>query len=376
MNNNKDKILLLFPHIPNPRMLKRINALKENYKLEVIYWDRGINFDRRNHILPTIKENVILRNANEGNPLKRVGTTIKVMIDALKLIRRAKPMYLYISKTDMLLIGYIYKRFFNNNVEIVYEVSDIHSLMIDEQKIISRKIISKILNKIEKFLCKNIKLLIVTSEYFYKYYYQNFIEAKKTLFIPNTPDPTIFKNLKRKENKRLTIGFIGIVRYAEQIEMLIDAAELTDVEVFIAGKGIDYERVKKYARGKEYVQIYGEYEYDKEIKLLYEKVDCIYSVYNASMKNVQIALPNRLYEAIYTQTPIIVAKDTYLGELVEEYNIGETIQYNDIKDLVEVINSLKDDERKIKGIKNNMSHLSNKWILENFNKELINAIES
>ena len=42
--------ILLVSHIPDPRMIKRINALKVEYKLEVIYWDRGISTGKVNQI--------------------------------------------------------------------------------------------------------------------------------------------------------------------------------------------------------------------------------------------------------------------------------------------------------------------------------------
>ncbi|WP_257348287.1 glycosyltransferase [Pseudalkalibacillus decolorationis] len=376
MKNGKSGIIMLFPHLPNPRMLKRINALKEDYLVEVIYWDRGTEFDKINQIPPTIKKNVIHRKANEGNPLRRIGTTIKVLMDALKIIRESKPQYLYISKLDMLMIGVIYKRFFNRTVEVIYEVSDLHSLVIDKQKKITKKFISEVLNSTEKLLCKSINLLVVTSEYFYKHYYSDFVNENKLLFIPNTPDSQVFNDFSRRQNQKFTIGFIGAVRYAKQIEMLIEAAEISDVNVFIAGKGVDYNRIKEYAKGKSYVEMYGEYEYEKEIKFLYEKVNCIYSVYDASKKNVQIALPNRLYEAIYTSTPIIAAKNTYLGEIVETHKIGETVNYNEIHDLVNVINRLKNDENIINCIEGEASHLKEKWVLKNFNKKLLDAIRT
>lgn len=376
MKNRKDKIIMLFPHLPNPRMLKRINALERDYIVEVIYWDRGTNFEKINQIPQTIKKHVIYKEANEGNPIGRIGTTIKVLKEALRIIQRSRPQFLYISKTDMLMIGVVYKSFFNKSVKIIYEVSDLHSLVVDKQKDIIKKMFSKALISTEKWLCRNISLLVVTSEYFYKYYYSNFIEENKLLFIPNTPSSEVFKNFSRRKNEKFTVGFIGAVRYGKQIEMLIDAAEICDVNVFIAGKGIDYSRIKEYSKNKPHTDLYGEYEYEKEIKRLYQRVDCIYSVYDASKRNVQIALPNRLYEAIYTKTPIIAARNTYLGNIVESNHIGKTINYNDNSELVNVLSELKNNEKLISEININSSNLSEKWVLEKFNIKLLKAIKS
>jgi succinoglycan biosynthesis protein ExoL len=371
----KKKVVMLFPHLPNPRMIKRINALKENYNVEVIYWDRGLEFNKVNKIPPAIKNYVLRAKANEGNPLGRLFITLKVMNKALNLIRTLQPDFLYISKTDMLMVGVLYK-FFKNPVKIIYEVSDLHSLLIDRQKGLVKNFVSQVLKRLEKQLCKYISLLVVTSEYFYKYFYGDIVEEKKLLFIPNTPELKIFEGFTRSINKKFTVGFIGSVRYGEQIKMLINAAEKCKTNVFIAGKGIDYENIKEYSMGKDYVQIYGSYEYEQEIKMLYSKVDCIYSVYDASKKNVQIALPNRLYEALYTNTPIIAAKETYLGEIVDKYKLGKVVSHNEVDELIEAINELKSSEDIFSQIETNATKLREEWVLEKFNKELLIKIKN
>lgn len=375
MMKDKKSMIILFPHLPNPRMIKRINALKQVFNIEVIYWDRETESQKINNIPSGIQTNVIRRRANEGNPLRRIGTTLKVIKDSLKIIRQNKPQQLYISKLDMLLVGILYKRFFDKSVDITYEVSDLHSLVIDNHQNIKKRIISKIIKGIEKFLCKDIKLLVVTSDYFYKCFYKDFIDEDRVIFIPNTPNPSVFSSFERKQNKKFTIGFIGAIRYAEQIEMLINVGKKCDVNILIAGKGVDYNRIKEYSKNKNYVSIYGEYEYEQEIKKIYEKVDCVYSVYDASLRNVQIALPNRLYEAIYTNTPIIAARNTYLGEIIEKEQIGEVIMYDNSQELVDKINILKNDENRTNNISKKMDILKKKWILTEYNKKLIEKIK-
>ena len=62
-----------------------------------------------------------------------------------------------------------------------------------------------------------------------------------------------------------------------------------------------------------------------------------YDTTNGSLNN-KIALPNKLYEAMNFQVPIITSKDTYVGELVEYFNIGIAIKCCDTK---EIKNSLE-----------------------------------
>ncbi len=275
----------------------------------------------------------------------------------------------------MLLDGVIYKLLKDKNVKIIYEVSDIHPLLIDTQKKFYNKAVSYMLRNLEQCLCKKVDLLVVTSEFFYEQYYKKMISSTRVYFFPNTPEPTVFKGFSRNNNNKFTVGFIGLIRYAKQLEMLIDLTKKCDIGVFIAGKGIESNRIENYSKGNDNVKIYGEYIYKSEIKKLYESVDCIYSVYDSNFKNVQIALPNKLYESVYTNTPIIVAKGTYLGEIVEKEKIGITIRSDNLKELEDAIWQIKNNQRLKAEIFDSTEKLKKIWKLEYYNSELINKMK-
>jgi glycosyltransferase involved in cell wall biosynthesis len=375
MNNIKKKFLVVFPHTPNPRMIKRVKALLINYDVHVIYWDRNLGNKKINELPKESKVTVINRKANEGSPIKRLGATISVIREIIAIAKKVEPDVLYLSKTDILFAAVLYKKITKKNVKLVYEVSDLHTLMVDQHRKTYKILMSKLIKKTEKSLCKSIELLIVTSEFFYNQFYQSFISKDKVVFMPNTPDPLVFDGFHRKTNKKLTVGFIGAIRYPEQLEMLIDASIEANINVLIAGAGKDYLRIKEYAKNYENVEVYGEYKYNEEIKKLYERVDCIYSVYDAELKNVQIALPNRLYEAAFTSTPIIASKNTYLGDIVEKYDIGKTILFDSKTELIKVLSFLKEDANYLKSIEEKSQLFRNDWDLNKYNKNLIKAIE-
>lgn len=56
----------------------------------------------------------------------------------------------------------------------------------------------------------------------------------------------------------------------------------------------------------------------------------------------KLALPNKLYQAIAIGIPIIAYKETYLANIVKEYNIGYIYNDNNFK---EIINELKNKEK-------------------------------
>jgi len=125
----------------------------------------------------------------------------------------------------------------------------------------------------------------------------------------------------------------------------------------------------------DFIEYYGKYDYDLEIAKLYGKIDCVFSVYDADMNNVKVALPNKLYEAIYCEIPIIVAKGTYLAELVEEMGVGIAVSHTDVAGLEKALKKLATDieyyNSLVKACKEHKSEID----MSIYNEQLLNRIE-
>lgn len=333
------KIAFVISHIPDPRINKRIELMKETFITSLIYWNRetvdiwDIKHKDINNIEFKIK-------ANYTSPIKRVGSTIRFLKNTYKELKRIKPDIIYTGNVDMLLGVYLYKILNDKNVKVVYEIADLHKLIIDTHKNIMTKMFSSILKKIERIMCKEINLLVVTSEKFYDIYYSRFIPKDKLVFIPNMPPMSAFDNYHKKREGAFTVGFIGAVRYKEQMRILMEAAKNADVKILFAGSGLD-DDIENECVNNSKVQYYGKYNYDNDIAKLYGMVDCVYAVYNADLFNVRVALPNKLYESIYCELPIIVSKNTYLAELVEKMSVGIVIDHKDIQELTDMLIKIK-----------------------------------
>ena len=365
------KIVFIFSHLPDPRLNKRINLLKNNHEVHLVYWNRKTvqiwdnnNKDVENH-------EIIIR-AFYSNPLKRIIPTIKFSRRAFSIIKKIKPDLIYAFNLDMLRIAYNYHRI-SKDCKIIYEVADLNSIIIDTQTNILKKIIQKLLIRTEKKMTQVIKSLVITSEKFFDEYYIKFLEKDKVIFIPNIPETRHLQNYRKKSGKVFTIGFIGAIRYVDQMKMLINFADHNDVKVIFAGTGLTDE-VYELAKKNKNVEYYGKYNYEKEIAALYSKIDCVYAVYNADLTNVRIALPNKLYEAIYCELPLIVAKGTYLAELVEKWNVGISVNHNDKHDLEKGIMKLMNDYTFYSGIVESCKSI--KHIIDNnyYNSKLLAVV--
>ena len=258
-------------------------------------------------------------------------------------------------------------------LKIIYEIADIREGFIEKSKSVFNQVINSILKYNEKIRVKKINCLILTSMKFYDAYYKKIIDKEKVLFIPNTPDLSLFENYHKKTSGEFTVGFIGGIRYINQMKMLVDAAEIADVKVLFAGAGgtdNDYMDIKRYCNEKSYVEFTGKYDYAKEIAKLYSRVNCVYAVYDASNANVRIALPNKLYESVICGLPIIVSKETYLSELVESWGVGVAVEYDNTEELANEMNHLKNNNNYYNSIVENCHFHKKNINLNLFNKKL------
>lgn len=334
------KIAFILGKYPDPRLQNRMATEKNVGEVSLICWDMGsINFDFSDDEVDIYPIKI---KANRTNPLKRLLPTIIFTIKAQKRLFKISPQILHAENIDMLFVAFLYYLFRRDKPKIIYEVADLHELIINNPKSIGKRFIKQILIGLEKYLCKKISILILTSDRFYEVYYKEFVSQDKVLFIPNMPNLAVFCDYRKKQGGKFTIGFIGAVRYKEQMKLLIDAAEGKGVDILIAGFAFDRE-IEAYCANKPYVSLYGKYDYNKEIANIYGQVNCVYSVYNADDNNVKVALPNKLYEAVYCELPIIVAKGTYLSELVERMGVGISVSHKSITELENIIKRISND---------------------------------
>ena len=366
-------IAFLLSHIPDPRLNKRIAYLKKSGNVSVVCWNRMNSEIWSAKDLDVNKIEIKIK-AEYGQPLSRLYQTLKFVIAAKKELKTLKPRILYVCNFDMLILAFLYNLGRNNMTAIFYEVADLNSLIIDKHKGIKR-VIQWLVIFLERKICRKIDLLVITSEKFFDVYYKDFIEKSRVMFFPNMPELKPFACYKRKKEGVFTVGFIGFIRYKNQLKMLVDAAQNCNVKVFFAGTGLTSE-IEDYCSGKKDVNYYGQYNYDNEIANLYGLVDCVYSVYDADLGNVKVALPNKLYEAIYCGLPIIVAKGTYLAELVENMGVGVAVSHKDQKELISALNKLSNDKDYYQTIVKNCEVQKNKINADYYREELLRIIMS
>lgn len=342
------KIVFLVGSIPNPRIAKKINSLKKENDVYLIYWsrnDKRFNMPLEVNIAPNNINKISLNNPYKKK-FKRVLLTINFYFKAKKLLAKIKPNVIHACALDMAFLSYIYSAK-NRAIHIVYELGDLREIMFKNYVIF-----------LQRRILKRIDLLILTSTKFWSNYFIKYkicTADKKYLFIPNVPEEKIFKEYKKKEKSiSLTIGYCGMMRFREQLLMLIKVVselirEDYKIDIFLAGNGVEADLIKEYAQKYDFITYIKKYNYQKEIAKLIAKLDIIYCLY-PSNKIKKDVIANRFYEAIICGIPILSPKNTWQGELTLKYNIGFTVSHKNPNELKDILRKIYKDRKLIENI--------------------------
>ena len=368
----KKQIAILIGCLPRPIVYKRIELAKEIGNVHLICWDRGSSTH-----LPPVEDgytaHVIEINA-KNNPLKRLIPYRKFCTIAGKLLEDIQPDLIHVQGLDMLKIACTYKKRSRKPVRIIYEVADLHRLLVDRQKSPVAQVAQKYLRFMDRHLEKQYDLLVLTSMKYYDVYFHGFVAKEKVLYMPNVPDLSAFTSYQKKINGEFTVGYIGGVRYKKEIKLLLNAAKICNMHLMFAGFEDEPLEIEPICKADPNIEWVGRYDFNKQAAELYGKCDVMYSVYDADMHNVRVALPNKLYEAVYCEMPLIVARNTYLAQVVEEWGVGVAVDHKSVDELAEALRELRDNRNLREQIAENCRRHKGEIDLQKYNAQLKDKI--
>ncbi len=144
------------------------------------------------------------------------------------------------------------------------------------------------------------------------------------------------------------IGFVGAVRHEKENENLIDEFGNDERFKFLYyGVFNDGCCLDSYCRkhNVENAWFYGAFD-NADKPRIYENIDIINSVYESRTFGEGYSIPNRLYDAILFKKPMVVFEDTYIAQVVREYNLGLVLtKYGKVKnELLQYVSSFEQKE--------------------------------
>ncbi|MCH4896290.1 glycosyltransferase [Marinilabiliaceae bacterium JC040] len=328
----KKKIVFIVGALTLPRCIRRIEAFYEaGYDIKVYGYSRGVN------MLNEYDSNIPIENLGKlKNGSGYVSKVYNLYKDVNYIIKNNKGALFYLISAP--LQSYF---FLNKKCEFINEISDIRYAYP------KFRIFEPILKFLDRKLIKKSFLTILTSEGFKKYFFKD-NNIENIIVQPNRVSSKInlFQNIKSFEIKdsleTINFGFVGSIRFNAVYNFAeIIGKNFPKYKFHFFGDSPFPEKFVKLSNKYSNIYYHGVFKSPDDLSTIYSKLDIVVSCYDIEAKNVRIAEPNKLYEAMMYKTPILVSKFTFLERQVNKYNCGYSVNVSSKADIIDFVENIK-----------------------------------
>jgi glycosyltransferase involved in cell wall biosynthesis len=327
-------IIFIAPQLQQPRVIRRINTVYQaGIPIKVYGFDSGVFSNNLKSISFPVTD--IIKRDKKDNKLKKIICFIKT-IKRIKKENSNNDIF-YLFGTEMGNFSWILR-----NRKIVYEEADIRGAYSNN------RIFRWIFKQIDKGTIKRSLLTVFTSEGFVDYTFGEGKRPDNILVIPNKLNSCFFNGERKSEviHKPLDVshikfGFVGIIRYPNTIVRFAEVIGkfFPQYEFHFFGDPdvpSNIDSVKNMSN----IVLHGPFINPMELPSIYNKIDIVISCYDTKSWNVRVAEPNKLYEAVFFEKPIVVSESTFLEKQVKKYNAGYAIKADDDDSIRNFVNSI------------------------------------
>ena len=350
--NMKKVISIVINNFKNDSRVLKENISLQNagYEVKVVaLWENGLKEFEIVKNIPVHRIKLITKNWSRN----KVVQLLKYFEFMYKVVKKYKNADIFhCNDLNTLPIGVIIKKFFNKNIKIVYDAHEY------EIEINGLKGVQKTLLKfLEKKLIKYVDYVITVSDSIASEYVKLY-GIKKPALVLNTPS---FKEIQKKDifREKFDISkdkniflYQGSLNSGRGIEILLEtfkelSKENKKVVIVFMGYGELEKEIKKIA--EEYKNIYFHKAVSPDVLLDYtSSADFGISTIEDSCLSYRYCLPNKMFEYLMAEIPVIVSHLYEMKRLVEENKVGIVARENSSNGLKEAINKvLKLDKYKL-----------------------------
>ena len=328
------KVIFIINSIQQQRCIKRIEEFIANgYEVEAYGFSRA-------EVIPTLPENfrinVLAKFDNRVSYLKRLLIMYRTLKPVFKKYKHQNVLYYYFLLDVAMVCRMLCRR------PYIYEESDLM------QTYIPSAIVRNTLNRIDKRIIAHALVTTMTSEGFAQFHFGN-TYPDNIVFVPNKLNSKVLQLAYTPSDldmNRLRIGFVGGARYQTVVHFVRTFAEhFPQHEFHFYGTILDQkEEFEQIIETHPNVFYHGKFSNPADLPAIYHQLDLVLATYDTRFENVRYAEPNKLYEAAYFQTPVIVSSYTFLAQRVQELGIGFAIDAMDTEAIIRFIRTLTQED--------------------------------
>ena len=219
-------------------------------------------------------------------------------------------------------------------------IFDSHELFSEVPEIQNKTFVKSVWLRIEKWIIPKLKNVITVSNSIQKHYKRLYnVEATVIRNVPISKkvEP---KKLPFSTKEKKIILYQGSVNLGRGLELMINTMKLLDNYILvIIGDGDIMDRLEQevlLTNMENRVKFTGKVD-PKELKSLTLNADIGFSLEEDLGLNYRYALPNKLFDYIQAEVPVIVSDLPDMKDLVKHYEIGEVLENRTPEDLANLV---------------------------------------
>lgn len=305
---------------PDPRLQKYLSFLDEkNIEYMVLAWDR----EKKN----VIKKNTIFFRlpAKYGQRYKNIPKKILWFLFILKnlYINRKKYSIVHACDLDTCIPAYIIKILFNK--KLIFDVFDITS------NIDGKGMFNAFIMHLENYLFRKSDFVIICEIERIK---QFLYKRNDILVMPNIPilnnikdDESILNKMKRyNKNYKIVLSYVGVFDLNRGIENILDVVSKNkNIILHIGGFGYLGKYIEDIAKNNSNIIYWGKVDYNTGLNIM-KNSDIILAMYYTENNYIhKYAAPNKYYEGLALNKPIITTEKTLIGDKTKSHKTGFVI---------------------------------------------------
>lgn len=226
-------------------------------------------------------------------------------------------------------------------VKLCYTIYDFYADNLPKQ---IPSIVKNLVVSVEKFGIRFANILFLVDES--RYGQVKGARINNLVYIYNSPPDYFYAKQKQSVSagRETVIFYAGIIHKSRGLKSMIRVVEdIDNVRLIIAGTGPDKDLLGNQPPDiKKKMQYIGWIPYEDVIRKTLE-ANILFAFYDPVVPNNKYASPNKLFEAMMCEKPIIVNDDTSMSNIVRKMSCGIVVPYGDVNAIKDAILKLKND---------------------------------
>lgn len=331
---------------------------EEKQKLDKYEVYKGINIKR---IFSTQGN----RDNKVGRLLNYITFTISVLVNLL--LKKDYDKILFLSNPPLVpYIGYLVKRI--TGKKYIYLVHDIYPDVAEKLGVIQKgSAVSKIMNYMNSKIYNNAEVIIALGKDMKAVIANKGIDNEKIKIVTNWADSRV--NFPKKVSEefykeqglqgKFNILYTGNISKVHDIDTIIDVARKLksdkNIKFIFIGDGNRKEDIinLKEKEGLDNIQV-GNYMFGEEYNNILNCADMFITTLQKGIEGLGVPSKTYTYMAIEKPLIAIMSKDSEIGSIVNEYNLGKQFESNEVDNIADFILKMQSDKKLYNEISTNI----------------------